>query len=242
MKVVAIIQARMGSTRLPGKVLLDLSGEPMLVRVVNRCRRATTVDQVIIATTTETRDEAIVDLCDSRGWACFRGSEDDVLDRYFQAARKHHAEVVVRITSDCPLIEPEIIDLTVREFLQDGTLDYVSNTLPPRTFPRGLDVEVMTFKALERAWQEDGNPAWREHVTPYIYHHPEEFALRTVTNDHDYSHMRWTVDTPEDLAFARRVYDHFGHDRFSWREVIALLEEHPEWLEINRHIQQKEVP
>lgn len=242
MKVVAIIQARMGSTRLPGKVLLDLAGEPMLVRVVNRCRRATTVDQVIIATTTETRDEAIVDLCDSRGWACFRGSEDDVLDRYFQAAKKHQAEVVVRITSDCPLIEPEIIDLTVREFLQDGTLDYVSNTLPPRTFPRGLDVEVMAFEALERAWQEDKNPTWREHVTSYIYRHPERFALRTVTNDQDYSHMRWTVDTPEDLAFVRRVYDHFGHDRFSWREVIALLEEHPEWLEINQHVVQKAVP
>lgn len=242
MKIVAIIQARMGSTRLAGKVLLDLAGEPMLARVVNRSRRATTLDQVVIATTTEISDEAIVKLCGSRGWTWFRGSENDVLDRYFQAAKKHQAEVVVRITSDCPLIEPEIIDLTVREFLQDGTLDYVSNTLPPRTFPRGLDVEVMAFEALERAWQEDKNPTWREHVTPYIYRHPQEFALKAVMNEQDYSHMRWTVDTPKDLTFVRRVYDHFGHDRFSWREVIALLEEHPEWLEINQDVVQKTVP
>lgn len=241
-RIIGIIQARMGSTRLPGKVLLDLAGESMLVRVMNRIHRAQKLDELVVATTTHSADRVIAKLCAKHGWACFRGREEDVLDRYFQAAKEHHADVVVRITSDCPLIEPEIIDLTVRQFLQEDSLDYVSNTLPPRTFPRGLDVEVMSFEALERAWREDDNPAWREHVTPYIYRHPEKFTIQTVMNDQDYSHMRWTVDTPEDLAFVRRIYDHFGHDRFYWREVIALLEEHPEWLEINRHVVQKKVP
>ena len=242
MRVIAIIQARMGSTRLPGKVLLDLAGEPVLARVVNRSQRATMLDEVVIATTTESRDEAIVELCSSRGWAHFRGSEDDVLDRYYQAAKKHHADIVVRITSDCPLIEPEIIDLVVQELLKDGSLDYVSNTLPPRTFPRGLDVEAMTFKTLERAWQEDKNSAWREHVTLYIYRNPEKFNIKAITNDKDLSHMRWTVDTLEDLRFVRYIYDHFGHDYFSWHDVLDLLEEHPEWLEINKNVKQKEVP
>jgi len=241
MRTVAIIQARMGSTRLPGKVLLDLAGEPMLARVVNRTRRATTLHELVVATTTEPADEPIVELCATRGWPCFRGSEEDVLDRYYQAANKHRADVVVRITSDCPLIEPEIVNFVVQEFVEKGPLDYVSNTLPPRNFPRGLDVEVMSFKALERTWCEDDNPAWREHVTPYIYLHPERFAFRAVMNDRDYSYMRWTVDTAEDLAFVRRIYDHFGHDYFSWREVLAVLDEHPEWLEINRAVRQKEV-
>lgn len=242
MKVVAIIQARTGSTRLPGKVLLDLAGEPMLARVVNRSRRATMLDKIVVATTTNFRDHTIAELCSSRGWTYFRGSENDVLDRYYRAAKKHQADIVVRITSDCPLIEPEIIDLVVREFLRDGSLDYASNTLPPRTFPRGLDVEVMSFEALERAWKEDKNPAWREHVTPYIYRNPEKFVLKTITNNRDVSYMRWTVDTPEDLAFIRLIYKHFGHDRFSWHEVFGLLEEHPELLEINKDIEQKRVP
>lgn len=241
MKTTAIIQARMGSTRLPGKVLLDLGGEPMLARAVNRSRCAVTLDEVVVATTTKARDDAIIDLCESRGWPYFRGSEDDVLDRYYQAARQYHADVIVRITSDCPIIEPEIIDLVVQELLQENSTDYASNTLPPRNFPRGLDVEAMGFETLERAWREDENPAWREHVTPYIYRHPEQFVLRTITNEQDYSHLRWTVDTPADLAFVRRIYDHFGHDHFSWREVVALLEEHPEWLEINQDVAQKTV-
>lgn len=242
MKIVAIIQARMGSTRLPGKVLLDLIGEPILVRVVSRSQRAMALDEVIIATTVDPKDEAIVKLCSSRGWNYFRGSEEDVLDRYYQTAKRYNVDVIVRITSDCPLIEPEIIDLVVREYLHDRSLDYVSNTLSPRTFPRGLDVEAFTFEALERAWREDRNPAWREHVTPYIYRHPEKFRLKAVTNGKNLSHLRWTVDTLKDLEFVCRIYNYFGHDRFTWREVLALLEKHPEWLEINKDVVQKEVP
>lgn len=240
MRVVAIIQARVGSTRLPGKVMLELAGEPMLARMVERVARAQTLDDVIVATTDQPGDRAIVDLCAERGWPCFRGSEEDVLDRYYQAAVAFQADVVVRVTSDCPLIEPQVVDRVVREFLdrQPG-LDYAANTLPPRTFPRGLDTEVMRFDALERAWREDQDPVWREHVTLYIYRNPERFCLYGVTNEVDYSSMRWTVDISEDLAFVRRIYDHFGHDGFSWHEVLAVLDQHPEWLEINRRVQQK---
>ena len=242
MNIVAIIQARMGSTRLPGKVLKDLAGQPMLVRVVNRTCRAKTLDTVVVATTVQSRDQAIVQLCERRGWLYFQGSEDDVLDRYYQAALAFNAEAIVRITSDCPLIEPEIIDKVVSEFLSHyPDVDYVCNVLP-RTFPRGLDVEVMSFEALKRAWHEDNNPAWREHVTQYIQRHPEIFRIRNVASEENYSHMRWTVDTPEDLTFVRKIYEYFGHDNFSWKDVLRLLKLHPEWLEINQHIQQKMVP
>jgi spore coat polysaccharide biosynthesis protein SpsF len=241
MKVVAVIQARMGSTRLPGKVLLDLAGAPVLARVVNRCRRAATLDEVVVATTTRPADEVIVDWCRAHNCQSFRGQEDDVLDRYYQAALHHRAEIVVRITSDCPLIEPEIIDLTVKTFLEHRPLDYASNSLPPRTFPRGLDVEVFAFEALARAWQDDVNPAWREHVTPYIYRHPQTFRLYALTHDPDLSLMRWTVDTPADLALVRKIYEYFGHDSFSWRQVLQLLKQYPEWQEINRQVVQKEV-
>ena len=240
MKVVAIIQARMGSTRLPGKVLMDLAGEPMLARVVSRCRRVALLTDVVVAATTQPADDAIARLCAERGWPCFRGSEDDVLDRYYRAALEHKADVVVRITSDCPLIDPAVVDLVVREFIRrQPEVAYASNVVPSRTFPRGLDTEVMQFAALERAWKEDNNPAWREHVTPYLSEVEGRFPVHCVTNEGDYSSQRWTVDTPEDFEFVRLIYQHFSHDRFSWREVLTLLERHPEWLEINRHIVQK---
>jgi spore coat polysaccharide biosynthesis protein SpsF len=241
MKVVATIQTRMGSTRLPGKALEDLVGESMLARVVDRTSRAKTLDAVVVATTTQPDDDAIVSLCKERGWPFFRGSEEDVLDRYYQAALAFKADVIVRITSDCPLIEPLIIDEVVQEFLSHHPeVDYVSNGLE-RTFPRGLDVEVISFAALERAWREDNNPAWREHVTPYIWRHPEKFKICNVANDVDYSQMRWTVDTIEDLTFVRKIYSNFQSDTFTWKEVLRLLEMHPAWLEINRHVQQKAV-
>jgi len=242
LKFVAIIQARTGATRLPGKVLEELAGELMLTRVVNRTRRAKTVDAVVVATTTQPADDVIVGLCQERGWPFFRGSEDDVLDRYYRAALAFQADTVVRITSDCPLIEPEIIDRVVNEFLScNPKVDYLSSGLM-RTFPRGLDVEVMSFDALKKAWHEDDNPVWREHVTPYIWRHPEKFKIRNVANDTDYSYMRWTVDTMEDLVFVRKIYDHFRRDDFTWKEVLHLLKLHPEWLEINQHVQQKVVP
>ncbi len=236
-RIVAIIQAHMGSTRLPGKVLKGLAGKPVLTRVVNRVRRANLLDEVVVATTTKPGDDVLVDLCKSEGWSWFRGSEEDVLDRYYRAAKQFSADVVVRITSDCPLIEPEVTNLVIKEFIETKP-DYAHTC----NYPRGLDTEVFGFVILERIWHEDKNPAWREHVTPYIYRHPEIFSIKDVCNDEDLSFMRWTVDTQEDLEFVRRIYDHFGHDLFSWREVLNLLKEHPEWLEINKHIVQKTLP
>jgi len=231
----------MGATRLPGKVVENLAGQPMLMRVVNRTGRAKTLDTVVVATTTQPADDAIINLCDEQSLPFYRGSEHDVLDRYYRAALEFKANVVVRITSDCPLIEPKIIDRVVSEFLScHPEADYISNTLE-RTFPRGLDVEVMSLNALKKAWQEDNDPSWREHVTPYIWHHPEIFRIRNVRSNIDYSYMRWTVDTIDDLTFVRKIYEHFQNDSFSWKEVLHLLETHPELLEINRHTQQKAV-
>jgi len=135
---------------------------------------------------------------------------------------------------------PEVVDRVVQEFLErQPELDYASNAWPRRTFPRGLDTEVMRIDVLERAWREDRNPAWREYVTPYIYRNPDLFRLHNVINPVDYSAMRWTVDTPEDLAFVRRNYGYFGHGRFSWHKVLKVLEEHSEWLQTNEFIRQK---
>jgi spore coat polysaccharide biosynthesis protein SpsF len=216
----------------------------MLARVVNRTRRAATLDDVVVATTTQPADDVIVRLCEARGWPCFRGSEDDVLDRYYQAAVVHKADAVFRVTSDAPLLDPEIIDKIVQRYFNQSHVDYVSNDFPCRTFPLGMEAEVFSFKALERAWREDRNPAWREHVTPYILRHPELFAVdkEGVRDDTDRSGWRLTVDTEDDLALVRRIYEHFAHDRFHWKDVLSLLEDHPEWVELNRHVRQKTVP
>lgn len=240
-KVVAIIQARMGSTRLPGKVLADVRGQPMLSYVVGRVRAAKTLDEVVVATTTKPADDVIAAFCRERGVDCFRGSEEDVLDRYNQAAREHAAEAVVRITSDCPLIDPEVVDKTVRAFLTEKPApDYGSNSLV-RTYPRGLDTEVMTFSALEAAWREARQPYQRTHVTPYIYENPERFRILRVTGDRDYSAYRWTVDTPEDLELVRAVYDRLEGDSFLLDDIVRLMEREPELAEINRSIAQKAV-
>jgi spore coat polysaccharide biosynthesis protein SpsF len=242
LSAVAIIQARTGSTRLPGKVLMNLAGEPMLARCVNRVVRAVSVDDVVVATTIESSDDALEGLCRSRGWNFFRGSQDDVLDRYYRAAAMFGADTVVRITSDCPLIEPEIIDRVSAAYQSAlPAVDYASNTLTHRTYPRGLDTEVFSFAALRTAWARDSNAGWREHVTPYIYRNPEQFRTLNVTCEIDWSGLRWTVDTIEDLEFVRRVYDKFGHDRFTWREVLDLLERQPELVGINSRVGQKAV-
>ena len=242
MNIVAIMQARMGSTRLPGKVLLDIAGDTMLARAVKRLQRANKLSKIVIATTTETVDDQLAAYCAQMRWACVRGSETDVLDRYYKAATQYQADVVVRITSDCPLIEPEIVDKVITHFLAaDPAYDYTANFLPARTVPRGLDTEVFTMEALKRAWQEDQNANTREHVTPYLYQQTKLFSVGGFTNPFDYSHHRWTVDTPEDLELIRRIYHHFGHDKFNWHDVLALLKDNPDWLLINQHIEQKKV-
>ena len=234
----AIIQARMSSTRLPGKVLLDLAGEPMLARVVARTKRAKTIDRTIVATTVEPEDEPIVALCRARGWAVSRGSRDDVLDRYYQAAVADGADPIVRITSDCPLIDPGVIDRVVRQLT--AGVDYASNINPTRSFPRGLDVEVFTFASLAAAWGEASDSSSREHVTPFLYRHPERFRIALVESERpEAADHRWSVDTPEDYELMRRILARFGDQKFGWLDVLELLDRHPDWIELNRHIAQK---
>jgi spore coat polysaccharide biosynthesis protein SpsF len=236
LNTVAIIQARMGSTRLAGKVLQDLCGEPMLARVVERTRRASSLNEVVVATSKLPADEAIVRLCADRGWTCFRGSEPDVLERYYQAALAYRAELIVRVTSDCPLTDPELIDRHVEKMLQRWCYaDFVSNMLQ-QSFPLGLAVEVMPLDVLARMHRMSRTAELREHVTTLAYAEPEWFRTESVLHGTDLSHMRWTVDTAPDLEFVRRVFAHFGHDRFSWREVLTAVEQHPEWGDNNRTV------
>jgi len=240
MNIVAIIQARMGSSRLPGKVSMDLGGETVLGRVVRRLQRSRHISKIVVATTTVPADEVIVAECDRLEVLCFRGSEHDVLDRYYQAARANAADAVVRITSDCPLIDPELVDETVEVF-RDEHADYASNVFP-RTYPRGLDTEVFSFDALDRAWREAREAHQREHVTPYLYEHPQIFKLASLSGAADYSRYRWTLDTLEDLELLRTIYSRFhGRDDFSWKEVLRLMEREPELAELNSQVLQKSV-
>ncbi len=237
-KVVGIIQARMGSTRLPSKVLKDIEGKAMLERVVSRVKTASMLNEVVVATTIKEEDDAIVELCKGKGWLYYRGSEQDVLDRYYQAATKFKADVVVRITADCPLIDSGIIDEVVSEFLSlYPDIDYVSNVLPPRTYPRGLDTEAVNIKTLAEQWRTCA--LWREHVTLGIRNYPLRFRVNRISNGQDYSYMRWCVDTAEDLEFVRKVYGEFGDSMFSWYEVVRLLERHPEWMIKDTQVDQR---
>ena len=235
MSIVAFVMARTGSSRLPNKAMADLGGQPMWVRVVNRVRRAKRLDETIVATTTNTRDDVIAETCVRRGWRYFRGEEYDVLDRYYQAAKTFSADIIVRISTDCALTEPEIIDRVIDAFLEKRP-DYASNTLL-RSYPVGLDVEVISYDALSRAWHEAKEPYERMHCTPYIYRNPDKFRLLNVAAERDFSSYRWVVDTAEDLEFVRAVYSRLGNvDTFSWKDVLKLLSEQPELMEMNRHI------
>ena len=230
--IIAIIQARMGSSRLPGKVLRDLGGQPVLARVINRVRRAQTVTGVVVATTTDPADDPIAAFCQQQAVPVFRGSQFDVLDRYYQAAREHHADVIVRITADCPMIDPQEIDRVVTAFLE-GAYDFAANRLPPprtRTSPVGMDTEVCTFAALENAWQHAREKFEREHVMPYLYEVPGRFRVRVVDNEPDLSHLRFTVDTEEDLQVARAIYAAFGNDdSFGLEDLLRVSAQNPQW-------------
>lgn len=232
----------MSSSRLPGKVLKDIGGQPMLFREVVRARRSQTIGQVVVATTIEGVDEPVAAFCRSKGIPCFRGDPYDVLDRYYRAASLYGAHTVVRLTGDCPLIDPGEIDRTVNAFLEAG-VDFAANRLPPpwkRTTPIGLDTEVITFKALRRAWQEAEEKYAREHVMPYLYEKQGRFNTLLVDHDPDLGHLRLTVDTPQDLALIRRIYDHFGNtDDFSLVDVLSLIDQNPALLKINAEVRHK---
>lgn len=261
-RVIAIIQGRMSSSRLPGKILADILGQPMLQRVFLRTSRAATVTEAIFATTTDASDDPVAKYCEFSGIPFTRGNLYDVLDRYYQAARQAKADVVVRITADCPMIDPALIEEAVHMLLEGG-YDFAANRLPPpfhRTYPIGLDVEVCTFTALEKAWREASETFHREHVMPYIYEgvelntvnrklengiSPRGYRIALINHTTDFGEYRWTVDTPEDLEFVRQVYNRFeGRDDFTWLEVLDLLHRESDLMEINagvRHNTLKDV-
>ena len=280
----AIIQARMSSSRLPGKVLMDIAGQPMLQYVIERTMRAKMIDDIVLVTTTDPSDDVLEQFCHKQSIPCYRGSLPDVLDRYYQAAQQFHANVIIRLTADCPLIDPNVIDLTVSAFLgksnQDTSLlsslipdysllitrpfDFIADRLPPpwkRTLPIGLDVEVCSFDALERAWREADQMYQREHVMPYLYEGvffpagnlplgtewyieqnttPRGFRIALLNHNPDYGSLRWTVDTPADLEFVRQVYAHFkGQPGLGWQDILALLEREPDLASINAKVKHK---
>lgn len=259
----AIIQARMSSLRLPGKVLQKIAGKPMLVHVIDRAQRANYIQSVWVATTTDPSDDPIEVLCKQQDIPCYRGSMHDVLDRYYQAARTARVEVIVRLTADCPLLDPGLVDATIDAFRKGA--DFAANRLPPpwtRSFPIGLDTEVCSFAALERAWKEARQSYHREHVLPYLYEgvsfeaktdQPEAgetyvcrgdslhgFHIAQLHHYPEYGTLRWTVDTPADLELVRQVFSRLaGKPDFNWLDVLALFESDPELARINADVQHK---
>ncbi|MCW5803159.1 MAG: glycosyltransferase family protein [Deltaproteobacteria bacterium] len=244
MRTVAIVQARMGSSRLPGKVLADLGGDTMLARVVERLRAARRIAAIAIATSTHAGDDAIVREAERLGAVAYRGSEGDVLARYLGAARATQADAVVRVTSDCPLLDPGVVDEVVAALGDD--VDYASNT-HARTYPRGLDVEALHRDTLERIARLGTSPAAREHVTAFVLERPDLFCTRQVCAPSssglpiDDSDLRWTVDTPEDLALVRALYARFdlAREAMPYRALVAAMRAHPELAILNAHVAQK---
>ena len=274
MKIIAIIQARMLSSRLPEKVMLDLGGKPMLQWVIERTGQASLVDVVVVATTLDPTDDRVFAFCRQMYFRVHRGSVYDVLDRYYRTAKEINAEIVVRITADCPLIDPDLIDeaiklilpepesLPMQAKLKSPRFDFVANRLPPpwgRTYPIGLDIEVFTFDILKQAWKLAKSKHQREHVTPYFYEGIPANQLNYVVKDSpfssamtsdghhialmhytpDYGHLRWTVDTPDDLKLIRAIVSNFRDNSFKWKEVLSLVNHKPELSQINAHIQHK---
>ncbi|PIR06977.1 MAG: hypothetical protein COV55_00950 [Candidatus Komeilibacteria bacterium CG11_big_fil_rev_8_21_14_0_20_36_20] len=242
--IVAIIQARMSAERLPNKVIADIAGKPMIWHVVNRVKSTSKIDKVILATSDKLIDQKLVEVASQIGIDVYTGSESDVLDRYYQAAKKYKTDIIVRITGDCPLIDPNIIDKTIEYFLKNN-FDYVStahtNKSMDSAYPDGLDTEVFNFSSLEKAWKEAKLKSEREHVTPYIWNNSQIFKINTFQGDdcdQDYSQMRWTVDEERDLKFVREVYKNLYKDRniFFMKDILNLLKDYPELLEINSDI------
>lgn len=239
-KILTILQARTSSSRLPGKVMLPILEKPMLARQLERVRRARLIGNLLVATSTDKTDDSVESLCLTEGVNCHRGSLDDVLDRFYQAAIAENPDIVVRLTGDCPLADPEVIDAMIGFFLS-GDYDYASNAIEP-TFPDGLDVEVFRFSCLKTAWEEARLPSQREHVTLFIHGQPDRFRVGSFCREPNIGHLRWTVDEPADLEFVRRVYETLypKNPGFGITEVLGLLSTNPEIGCINTGINRNE--
>jgi len=236
--ILGIIQARMLSTRLPGKALMEVGGKPLLFHAVDRARHSKLTDKIVVATTKRKEDDAIAEYCESIGIDVFRGNELDVLDRFYKCAKLFSADIIVRITADDPFKEPAVIDKAVGILISNKNLDYVSNFIKP-TYPEGVDIEAFTFSALEKAWKEAKGSADREHVTPYIWNHPNLFSILNFECEEDLSGLRWTLDTEKDLEFAREVYSRlYTPGRiFLIVDILRLLEREPQLKQINEGIE-----
>ena len=240
MKALAIVQARMGSTRLPAKVLADIGGLPILQLLLYRLRAVSNIDEIVVATTTNPEDDPLVEWLDKAGATYYRGSTIDVLGRFVEAAAGRNAEIIVRVTADDPLKDPGITSQLINILKTNPDLDYASNTIEP-TWPEGLDIEVMRHEALLRAHREANLKSDREHVTTYIWNHPNLFNLYSLKWERNLSTWRWTVDNPADLQLIRRIYNRFRDNPIvDYREIITWIESHPELLEINSGIARNE--
>lgn len=245
MGVLCIIQARLGSTRLPGKVLKKLSGKSVLEHVINRVSKSNLIDQIIVATTTNKEDDKIIDECLKIGVNYYRGDENNVLSRYYETAFDKGYETIIRITSDCPLIDPKIIDNMIRYFNNENEkyqLDYLSNSLK-ETFPRGFDVEIFTFNSLKEAYENATLEYEKEHVTPYIYLNQDKFTIKNYYNSNKYQNYRLTLDTYEDYLVIKNIYDNIYKEdsMFFYEDIISYLNQYPEIANINQHIKQKKL-
>lgn len=238
MNTIAIIQARMSSTRLPNKVLLTIKNKPLLWYVITRCKWAKKIQNVIVATSTDRSDDPIKKFCRNEKIPIIRGPLENVLERYYLSAIRHESDVIVRITGDCPLIDGTLLDLGLTKFFEEKT-DYLSN-ITIRTFPRGFDFEIFTFEALETTYNNAKDIPEKEHVTPYIYrNNPGMFRIADFTQPTDKSKYRITVDTPEDFELIKILIEKYHADSKNYKEIISLLDKHPEISRINQHIEQK---
>lgn len=241
MKIAAIIQARMGSTRFPGKIMKEIKGKSLLEHQIERIRKSKKIDQIIIATSVKESEQPIVTLCEKLSIPYFRGSEQDVLERYYETAKHYKVDVIIRLTSDCPIIDPTVIDAVVNKYLEHAlATSYVSNTIE-RSFPRGLDVEVFSFEALEKAHLTATLEAEREHVTAYMYTNQSDIKVANFKGKIDYSNNRWTVDTSDDFKLIELIINELYNPEeiFLLEDVIAVLMENPDWKKINNHVEQK---
>lgn len=230
----AILQARMSSNRLPGKVLMPIVGKPMIQLHIERLQRASRIDKLVVATSSNGEDNAIAQLCQNLGVDCYQGDLDNVLDRFYQAACRWPAKHIIRLTADCPLASPELIDKVIEQHIKEQN-DFTTNAVP-HTFPDGLDVEVLAFSALKIAWQNASSVFEKEHVTPYITEHAEQFKIGHQLSRVNLKHQRWSVDYPEDFELVKFVYDNlYKHNQqFDTQAIIALLTKHPEIFALNQ--------